>query len=85
VRRRRASTRKRCAMPRLAKRKRATEAQRTFLSTRQAGRCAICGFPLSVQMHVDHIIPRAKGGRNGINNLQLVCARCNIKKGRALH
>lgn len=72
-------------MPRLAKRQRATEAQRLFLSCRQAGRCAICGFPLSPQMHIDHIIPRAKGGSNAMRNLQLVCARCNIKKGMALH
>ena len=72
-------------MPRLAKRKRATDAQRLFLSHRQAGRCAICGFPLSAQMHVDHIIPRAIGGRNAVSNLQLVCARCNTKKGKALH
>jgi 5-methylcytosine-specific restriction endonuclease McrA len=72
-------------MPRLAKRQRASEAQRFFLSQRQAGRCAICGFHLAVNMHVDHIIPRAKGGSNAISNLQLVCARCNIKKGKALH
>lgn len=68
-------------MPRLAKRKRATEAQRFHLSSRQAGRCAICGFPLAAQMHVDHIVPRALGGKNALNNLQLVCGRSNLKKG----
>lgn len=71
-------------MTRLAKRQRATDARRFFLSQQQAGRCAICGFPLSTRMHVDHIVPRALGGGNRIANLQLVCARCNVKKGKRL-
>lgn len=31
-------------------------------------------------MHIDHIIPLAKGGKNVVANLQLTHACCNLKK-----
>jgi 5-methylcytosine-specific restriction endonuclease McrA len=31
--------------------------------------------------HVDHILPRSRGGQNNRNNLQLICAGCNCSKG----
>jgi len=34
-----------------------------------------------VLMTIDHIIPLAKGGHNGIGNLQTMCMPCNVKKG----
>ena len=37
-----------------------------------------------VLMHIDHIIPRAKGGGNTLDNLQLLCARCNIRKSNRI-
>jgi len=33
------------------------------------------------EFHVDHIIPRAMGGADVEENLQLLCPRCNMRKG----
>ena len=30
---------------------------------------------------VDHIVPRAKGGTDHLDNLQLLCGHCNRVKG----
>lgn len=55
--------------------------------------CAICGVrvlfggrnyspydPIS-SGHIDHIIPRKRGGTNDESNLRLLCFSCNCKKG----
>jgi 5-methylcytosine-specific restriction endonuclease McrA len=33
------------------------------------------------QATIDHIIPKAKGGRSQIDNLVLCCYPCNFEKG----
>ncbi|QKZ15714.1 HNH endonuclease [Spirosoma sp. KUDC1026] len=33
-----------------------------------------------IVLHVDHIIPRSKGGKDEFNNLQTLCLKCNIGK-----
>ena len=40
--------------------------------------CQYCGAPAE---HVDHIIPRSKGGSDDASNLVAACARCNLSKG----
>ncbi|MGG7572565.1 HNH endonuclease [Streptomyces sirii] len=39
--------------------------------------CVACGAPWE---HVDHIVPLARGGAHSIDNLQPLCAACNLSK-----
>ncbi len=34
--------------------------------------------------HIDHIVPRARGGQNDPENLRLLCEPCNESRGAAL-
>ena len=45
--------------------------------------CACCGMTDSSRIYfqVDHIIPMNQGGKSVIDNLQILCRRCNGKKG----
>lgn len=46
------------------------------------GRCALCGATKKeTPLDVDHIIPRSRGGKNELANLQVLCAKCNRTKG----
>ena len=50
---------------------------------KQEGRCALCDDELvfdTKETHLDHIVPRAKGGNNDSDNIELVCAACNYAK-----
>src|SRR6056297_57994 len=38
-----------------------------------------------VEMHVDHIVPLARGGEHNVGNLQLLAAPLNIAKGANTH
>lgn len=42
--------------------------------------CQSCGAK-DRPMHVDHVVPRAKGGGNDRDNLQALCDKCNMAKG----
>jgi hypothetical protein len=49
---------------------------------RDGGRCVDCEGSFDLQY--DHVIPVSLGGATTIENLQLLCADCNRKKGAAL-
>ena len=45
---------------------------------RDRGQCVKCSR--TENLHYDHIIPFAKGGANSIENIQVMCAPCNLRK-----
>lgn len=42
--------------------------------------CAICNQELQDDCHADHIYPWSKGGKTVLENCQILCKKCNIKK-----
>ena len=42
--------------------------------------CAYCGVR-NVQLQIEHIVPKSKGGSSRFSNLTLACECCNQKKG----
>lgn len=55
-----------------------------ILFAEQMGVCTCCGNMLGDNYHLDHIMPLSLGGTNTDNNVQLLRAECNLKKG-AMH
>ena len=41
--------------------------------------CAYCGVEVDVP-HLDHILPRSRGGKNTLENLTVACVPCNQSK-----
>jgi 5-methylcytosine-specific restriction endonuclease McrA len=51
------------------------------LRSLQKGKCACCKTELKkTKEHLDHIVPLARGGTSNDENLQLLCAKCNLEK-----
>lgn len=50
----------------------------------QNNKCNICGCDISIDYHIDHIKPLSKGGTHTIENIQLLCPLCNLRKGDRL-
>lgn len=59
-----------------------TTALRQQIKERDNYTCQICGkyMPDEVGLHIDHIIPIAKGGKSLPSNLQVLCSKCNGSK-----
>ncbi len=55
---------------------------RQTLFGKQKGHCTGCRFAFPFHsFHIDHIVPRSKGGTDHPDNLQLLCGACNSLKG----
>ena len=59
-----------------------TDSLRYDILRRDNYRCQICGITAKegAKLHVDHIMPIAKGGKTVPDNLQTLCDRCNLGK-----
>ena len=49
---------------------------------RDKGCCVTCGSKENIEY--DHIIPFSKGGSNSVNNIQLLCLKCNRGKSNKI-
>lgn len=49
---------------------------------RDGGKCVYCGSTQNLQL--DHIIPFSRGGATTIENLQLLCQKCNLEKSNKI-
>jgi hypothetical protein len=67
----------------IAERRKLTDTLRFKILKKYNYRCQICGKSASigVQLHVDHKVPIAKGGKTIESNLWVLCDRCNLGKG----
>lgn len=62
-------------------RKRMPPELRQFIIDKYHNTCQNCQRVGCCSPHVDHITPLAAGGTDDIENLQLLCAYCNLHKG----
>ncbi|MDD2935071.1 MAG: HNH endonuclease [Candidatus Pacebacteria bacterium] len=50
---------------------------------RDGGKCVLCGE--SKNLHFDHDLPFSKGGTSLlVNNIRLLCAKCNLRKSNKI-
>lgn len=60
---------------------------RTEIIGRDGRQCYLCGKTdlLDDELHLDHVIPLAKGGAHSPKNVRVACASCNLSKGASMH
>ena len=55
---------------------------KNYLYGKQEGKCKGCGQHFEMRhFHIDHYVPKSKGGTDHRDNLQLLCGACNSMKG----
>ena len=66
----------------LVERGEVSDSLRYDILNRDNFKCTICGASANdgARLHVDHIVPIAKGGKSVPENLRTLCERCNIGK-----
>lgn len=56
--------------------------RKNVLFNRDNWQCQYCGIKLDkISITIDHVIPKAQGGRTSWNNCVAACKKCNLKKG----
>lgn len=55
-------------------------AVRVAVMERDGARCVECGRD-DIPLHLDHIMPYWAGGEHTVDNLRVLCSRCNLRKG----
>ncbi len=59
-----------------------SDSQKRAVLTRDSFKCRYCGTSLSYpSAHMDHAIPRSRGGLTIMDNLRSSCEPCNLGKG----
>lgn len=58
--------------------------ERNWFYIKADGKCQICGDELKNNWHIDHIIPFSICKKTELNNLQITCKTCNLKKGNKM-
>lgn len=57
---------------------------RRIVHNRDGGVCQECGIDVTFdECEVDHIVTRAMGGTDSLENLRCCCSACNQSKGNA--
>lgn len=50
--------------------------------SRDGGQCVKCDS--NEELHFDHVIPFSKGGSDTVENIQILCRTCNLKKSASI-
>lgn len=59
----------------------ASQRLRMYILRRDEYRCVYCGAaPKLFDLHLDHVVPRAAGGKTHPANLVTACSTCNVRK-----
>jgi 5-methylcytosine-specific restriction endonuclease McrA len=64
------------ALDKLNSRRYRAHKERVFM--RDGRQCRYCGS--DENLHIDHIISRKRGGTHDLENLQVLCRDCNLRK-----